>query len=208
MEIKRYDDFSSLKPIEERIDEIIDLFPDLEDLIDIFQTLDGFQLNAITPSLYKSSGLIWKNWCGGLMIDDVHYFNLSKTGDRSQLEELFLQEMMYPDQDFDEWFSSGGRWVALQSTKWRAFSLKLFEIKDDKIKVKNNLAPSYRVKLHIINPQINDYTFNHNDEFTLEMEEMKNYLKSRGLNFILLNKIKDSKLDIIVISNKYAKWDE
>lgn len=198
MEIKRYDDFSSLKPIEERIDEIIDLFPDLEDLIDIFQTLDGFQLNAITPSLYKSSGLIWKNWCGGLMIDDVHYFNLSKTGDRSQLEELFLQEMMYPDQDFDEWFIR----------KWRAFSLKLFEIKDDKIKVKNNLAPSYRVKLHIINPQINDYTFNHNDEFTLEMEEMKNYLKSRGLNFILLNKIKDSKLDIIVISNKYAKWDE
>lgn len=198
MEIKRYDDFSSLKPIEERIDEIIDLFPDLEDLIDIFHTLDGFKLNAITPSLYKSSGLIWKNWCGGLMIDDVHYFNLSKTGDRSQLEELFLQEMMYPDQDFDEWFIR----------KWRAFSLKLFEIKDDKIKVKNNLAPSYRVKLHIINPQINDYTFNRNDEFTLEMGEMKNYLKSRGLNFILLNKIKDSKLDIIVISNKYAKWDE
>jgi len=198
MEIKRYDDFSSLKPIEEKIDEIINLFPDLEDLIDIFHTLDGFKLNAITPSLYKSSGLIWKNWCGGLMIDDVHYFNLSKTGDRSQLEELFLQEMMYPDQDFDEWFIR----------KWRAFSLKLFEIKDDKIKVKNNLAPSYRVKLHIVNPQINDYTFNHNDEFTLEMEEMKNYLKSRGLNFILLNKIKDSKLDIIVISNKYAKWDE
>ena len=198
MEIKRYDDFSSLKPIEERIDEIIDLFPDLEDLLDICQTLDGFQLKHITPSLYKSSGLIWKNWCGGLMIDDVHYFNLSKTGDRSQLEELFLQEMMYPDQDFDEWFIR----------KWRAFSLKLFEIKDDKIKVKNNLAPSYRVKLHIVNPQINDYTFNHNDEFTLEMEEMKNYLKSRGLNFILLNKIKDSKLDIIVISNKYAKWDE
>lgn len=198
MEIKRYDDFSSLKPIQEKIDEIIDLFPDLEDLIDIFDTLDGFKLNAITPSLYKSSGLIWKNWCGGLMIDDVHYFNLSKTGDRSQLEELFLQEMMYPDQDFDEWFIR----------KWRAFSLKLFEIKDDKIKVKNNLAPSYRVKLHIINPQINDYTFNHNDEFTLEMKEMKNYLKSRGLNFILLNKIKDSKLDIIVISNKYAKWDE
>ena len=198
MEIKRYDDFSSLKPIEEKIDEIINLFPDLEDLIDIFHTLDGFKLNAITPSLYKSSGLIWKNWCGGLMIDDVHYFNLSKTGDRSQLEELFLQEMMYPDQDFDEWFIR----------KWRAFSLKLFEIKDDKIKVKNNLAPSYRVKLHIVNAQINDYTFNHNDEFTLEMEEMKNYLKSRGLNFILLNKIKDSKLDIIVISNKYAKWDE
>ena len=198
MEIKRYDDFSSLKPIQEKIDEIIDLFPDLEDLIDIFHTLDGFKLNAITPSLYKSSGLIWKNWCGGLMIDDVHYFNLSKTGDRSQLEELFLQEMMYPDQDFDEWFIR----------KWRAFSLKLFEIKDDKIKVKNNLAPSYRVKLHIVNPQINDYTFNHNDEFTLEMKEMKNYLKSRGLNFILLNKIKDSKLDIIVISNKYAKWDE
>ena len=198
MEIKRYDDFSSLKPIEERIDEIIDLFPDLEDLIDIFDTLDGFKLNAITPSLYKSSGLIRKNWCGGLMIDDVHYFNLSKTGDRSQLEELFLQEMMYPDQDFDEWFIR----------KWRAFSLKLFEIKDDKIKVKNNLAPSYRVKLHIVNAQINDYTFNHNDEFTLEMKEMKNYLKSRGLNFILLNKIKDSKLDIIVISNKYAKWDE
>ena len=198
MEIKRYDDFSSLKPIEEKIDEIINLFPDLEDLIDIFHTLDGFKLNAITPSLYKSSGLIWKNWCGGLMIDDVHYFNLSKTGDRSQLEELFLQEMMYPDQDFDEWFIR----------KWRAFSLKLFEIKDDKIKVKNNLAPSYRVKLHIVNPQINDYTFNHNDEFTLEIEEMKNYLKSRGLNFILLNKIKDSKLDIIVISNKYAKWDE
>ena len=195
MEIKRYDDFSSLKPIEERIDKIIDLFPDLEDLIDIFDTLDGFKLNAITPSLYKSSGLIWKNWCGGLMIDDVHYFNLSKTGDRSQLEELFLQEMMYPDQDFDEWFIR----------KWRAFSLKLFEIKDDKIKVKNNLAPSYRVKLHIINPQINDYTFNHNDEFTLEMEEMKSYLKSRGLNFILLNMIKDSKLDIIVISNKYVK---
>ena len=198
MEIKRYDDFSSLKPIEEKIDEIIDLFPDLEDLIDIFDTLDGFKLNAITPSLYKSSGLIWKNWCNGLMIDDVHYFNLSKTGDRSQLEELFLQEMMYPDQDFDEWFIR----------KWRAFSLKLFEIKDDKIKVKNNLAPSYRVKLHIVNPQINDYTFNHNDEFTLEMKEMKNYLKSRGLNFILINKIKDSKLDIIVISNKYAKWDE
>lgn len=198
MEIKRYDDFSSLKPIEEKIDEIIDLFPDLEDLIDIFDTLDGFKLNAITPSLYKSSGLIWKNWCNGLMIDDVHYFNLSKTGDRSQLEELFLQEMMYPDQDFDEWFIR----------KWRAFSLKLFEIKDDKIKVKNNLAPSYRVKLHIVDPQINDYTFNHNDEFTLEMKEMKNYLKSRGLNFILLNKIKDSKLDIIVISNKYAKWDE
>lgn len=79
MEIKRYDDFSSLKPIEEKIDEIIDLFPDLEDLIDICQTLDGFQLNAITPSLYRSSGLIRKNWCGGLMIDDVHYFNLSRT---------------------------------------------------------------------------------------------------------------------------------
>ena len=198
MEIKRYDDFSSLKPIEEKIDEIIDLFPDLEDLIDIFHTLDGFKLNAITPSLYKSSGLIRKNWCGGLIIDNVQYFNLYKTGDRSQLEELFLQEMMYPDQDFDEWYLK----------KWRSFSLKLFEIKDDKIKVKNNLAPSYRVKLHIVNPQINDYTFNHNDEFTLEMKEMKNYLKSRGLNFILLNKIKDSKLDIIVISNKYAKWDE
>ena len=198
MEIKRYDDFSSLKPIEEKIDEIINLFPDLEDLIDIFHTLDGFKLNAITPSLYKSSGLIWKNWCSGLMIDDVHYFNLSKTGDRSQLEELFLQEMMYPTQDFDEWFVK----------KWRYFSLKLFEIKDDKIKVKRNLAPCYRVKLHIINQQINDYTFNHNEEFTLEMLEMKNYLKSRGLNLILLNKIKDSKLDIIVISNKYAKWDE
>lgn len=198
MEIKRYDDFSSLKPIEERIDEIIDLFPDLEDLIDICQTLDGFQLNAITPSLYKSSGLIWKNWCGGLMIDDVHYFNLSRTGDRSQLEELFIQEIMYPIQDFDEWFVK----------KWRAFSLKLFEIKDDKIKVKNNLAPGYRVKLHIINPKINDYTFNHDDEFTSEMIEMKSYFKSRGLNFILLSKIKDSKLDIIVISNNYAKWNE
>ena len=85
MEIKRYDDFSSLKPLEERIDEIIDLFPDLEDLLDICQTLDGFQLKHITPTLYKSSGLIRKNWCGGLIIDDVHYFNLSITGDRSQL---------------------------------------------------------------------------------------------------------------------------
>jgi len=194
MEIKRYDDFSSLKPIEEKIDEIINLFPDLEDLIDIFHTLDGFKLNAITPSLYKSSGLIWKNWCGGLMIDDVHYFNLSKTGDRSQLEELFLQEMMYPDQDFDEWFIR----------KWRAFSLKLFEIKDDKIKVKNNLAPCYRVNLGIINPQINEYTFNRNDEFESEINEMKSYLKSRGLNFILLSKIKSSELNIIVISDKYV----
>ena len=198
MEIKRYDDFSSLKPIEERIDEIIDLFPDLEDLLDICQTLDGFQLKHITPTLYKSSGLIRKNWCGGLIIDDVQYFNLDRRGDRSQIEELFIQEIMYPNRDFEEWFVK----------KWRSFSLKLFEIKDDKIKVKRNLAPCYRVKLHIINQQINDYTFNHNEEFTLEMLEMKNYLKSRGLNLILLNKIKDSKLDIIVISNKYAKWDE
>jgi len=195
MEIKRYDDFSSLKPIEERIDEIIDLFPDLEDLLDICQTLDGFQLKHITPTLYKSSGLIRKNWCGGLIIDDVQYFNLSKTGDRSQLEELFLQEMMYPDQDFDEWFIR----------KWRAFSLKLFEIKDDKIKVKNNLAPCYRVNLGIINPQINEYTFNRNDEFESEINEMKSYLKSRGLNFILLSKIKSSELNIIVISDKYVK---
>ena len=195
MEIKRYDDFSSLKPIEERIDEIIDLFPDLEDLIDIFHTLDGFKLNAITPSLYKSSGLIRKNWCGGLIIDNVQYFNLSKTGDRSQLEELFLQEMMYPNQDFDEWYLK----------KWRSFSLKLFEIKDDKIKVKNNLAPCYRVNLGIINPQINEYTFNRNDEFESEINEMKSYLKSRGLNFILLSKIKSSELNIIVISDKYVK---
>lgn len=198
MEIKRYDDFSSLKPIEERIDDIIDLFPDLEDLLDICQTLDGFQLKHITPTLYKSSGLIRKNWCGGLIIDDVHYFNLSRTGDRSQLEELFLQELIYPKKDFEEWFIK----------KWRSFSLMQFEIKDDKIKVKNNLAPCYRVNLGIIDPQINEYTFNHNDEFESEINEMKSYLKSRGLNFILLSKIKSSELNIIVISDKYAKWDE
>lgn len=198
MEIKRYDDFSSLKPIEERIDEIIDLFPDLEDLLDICQTLDGFQLKHITPSLYKSSGLIRKNWCGGLVIDDVQYFNLDRRGDRSQIEELYFQELVYPKKEFDEWFVK----------KWRSFSLMQFEIKDDKIKVKNNLAPCYRVNLGIIDPQINEYTFNHNDEFESEIKEMKSYLKSRGLNFILLSKIKSSELNIIVISDKYAKWDE
>jgi hypothetical protein len=198
MELKRYDDFSSLKPIEEKIDEVVDLFPDLEDLIDICQALDGFQLNSITPSLYKSSGLFWKNWCGGLMIDDVHYFNLSRTGDRSQLEELYFQELIYPEKEFDEWFVK----------KWRSFSLMQFEIKDGKIKTKKNLAPCYRVKLEVENPKINHYNFNTDEEFKSEVGELKSYLKIRGLNFILLQPIKDSKFDIIVISNKYAKWDE
>jgi hypothetical protein len=80
-----------------------------------------------------------------------------------------------------------------------------FEIKDDKIKVKNNLAPCYQVNLQIIDPQINDYNFNSNDEFESEIKEMKSYFKSRGLNFILLSKIKSSELNIIVISNKYVK---
>jgi hypothetical protein len=198
MEIKRYDDFSSLKPIEERIDEVIDLFPDLEDLIDICETIDGFKLTNINPCLYKSSGLIWKNWCGGLMIDDVHYFNLSRTGDRSQLEELYFQELMYPKKEFDEWFVK----------KWRSFSLMQFEIKDNKIKSKKNLAPCYRVKLEVENPKINSYNFNRDEEFESNIKELKSYLKSRGLNFILLGPVKDLKFDIIVISNKYAKWDE
>jgi hypothetical protein len=197
MEIKRYDDFSSLEPIEERIDEIIDLFPDLEDLIDICETIDGFKLKNIIPYLYKSSGLIWKNWCGGLMVDDVHYFNLSRTGDRSQLEELYLQELIYPKKDFDEWFTK----------KWKSFSLMQFEIKDNKIKSKKNLAPCYRVKLEVENPKINSYNFNRDEEFESNIKELKSYLKIRGLNFILLGPVKDLKFDIIVISNKYAKWD-
>lgn len=198
MELKRYDDFYSLKPIEERIDEVVDLFPDLEDLFDICQALDGFQLNSITPSLYKSSGLFWKNWCGGLMIDDVHYFNLSRKGDRSQLEELYFQELMYPKKEFDEWFVK----------KWRSFSLMQFEINDDKIKPKKNLAPCYRVKLEVENPKINSYNFNRDEEFESDIKELKSYLKTRGLNFILLNQIKDSKMDIIVISSKYARFSQ
>lgn len=195
MEIKRYDDFSSLKPIEERINEIINLFPELDDLIDICETLDGFKLKHITPSLYKSSGLVWKTWCGGLMIDDVHYFNLYKTGDRSQLEELFLQELMYPKKEFDEWFVK----------KWRSFSLMQFEVKDDKIKSKGNLAPCYRVKLEVENPNICEYNFGRDVGFISEVGELRSYLKSRGLNFILLSPPKDSNFDIIVISDKYVK---
>jgi len=195
MEIKRYDDFSSLKPIEERIVEIINLFPELEDLIDIFETLDGFKLKHLTPSLYRSSCLTRKNWCGGLVIDDVHYFNLSKTGDRSQLEELFLQELMYPKKEFDEWFVK----------KWRSFSLMQFEVKDDKIKSKGNLAPCFRVKLEVENPSINSFNFNRDEGFESDINELKSYLKSRGLNFILLSPPKDLKFDIIVISDAYVK---
>lgn len=195
MEIKRYDDFSSLKPIEERIDEIINLFPELEDLIDIFETLDGFKLKHITPSLYRSSCLARKNWCGGLMIDDVHYFNIDRSVDRSQLEELFFQELIYPKEEFDEWFVK----------KWRSFSLMEFEVKNDKIKSKGNLAPCFRVKLEIENPSINSFNFNRDEGFESDINELKSYLKSRGLNFILLSPPKDSNFDIIVISEAYVK---
>lgn len=195
MEIKRYDDFSSLKPIEERMDEIINLFPDIDSLIDLFESLDGFKLESIIPSLYKSLGIFRKNWCNGMMIDDVHYFNLSKTGDRSQSEELYFQELIYPKMKFDECFTK----------KWRSFSFKQFEIKDDKITSVKNLAPCFRVNLEVLDTRINDYNFNNDNEFEKDVIELKKYLKSKELEFILLNKIKDSKFNIIVISNKYVK---
>jgi hypothetical protein len=198
MELKRYDDFSSLKPIEDRIDEIINLFPDIDSLIDLFESIDGFKLKNIKPSLYKSSGLFRKSWCGGLLIDDVKYFNLSRTGERSQLEELFLQELVYPKKDYD------AKAIETFVKKWRGFSLKLFEIKNDKIKSTKNLAPCYKVNLEITNSRINEFNFNIDVEFEKEVTELKTYLASKELKFILLDKIKDSKFNIIVIDNKYA----
>ena len=198
MELKRYDDFSSLKPIEDRIDEIINLFPDIDSLIDLFESIDGFKLKNITPSLYKSSGLFRKSWCGGLVIDDVKYFNLSRTGERSQLEELFLQELVYPKKDYD------AKAIETFVKKWRGFSLKLFEIKNDKIKSTKNLAPCYKVNLEITNSRINEFNFNIDVEFEKEVTELKTYLASKELKFILLDKIKDSKFNIIVIDDKYA----
>ena len=198
MELKRYDDFSSLKPIEDRIDEIINLFPDIDSLIDLFESIDGFKLKNIKPSLYKSSGLFRKSWCGGLLIDDVKYFNLSRTGERSQLEELFLQELVYPKKDYD------AKAIETFVKKWRGFSLKLFEIKNDKIKSTKNLAPCYKVNLEITNSRINEFNFNIDVEFEKEVTELKTYLASKELKFILLDKIKDSKFNIIVIDDKYA----
>lgn len=195
MEIKRYDDFSSLKPIEDRIEEVIDLFPEIDDLIDIFNSIEDIKIQHITPSLYRSAAISYKSWFGGIYLDEVKYFDLQKTGDRSVLEELYFQEIIYPEKTFEEWFTK----------KWRGFSLKFFEIKDDKIKPKNNLAPSYIVDLKVIDETLNRFNLREKEEFSNIIKEMNTYLDSRGLRWIWLNEFKDSRLKILVISNKYFK---
>lgn len=193
MEIKRYDDFSSLKPIEDRIEEVIDLFPDFENLVDIFQSLDGFELEHINPCLYKSIDIYQKEWCGGILIDGIQYFSIDRQGDKSKLDELYFQELIYPPTKLEAWFNK----------KWRSFSLKQFQIKDDKIIPRDNLNACFKVVLRIYDTRIGEYNFNHDEMFQKEIEEIKSYLHSRKLNFILIRKIKDSKLTILVISEKF-----
>jgi hypothetical protein len=121
MELKRYDDFSELKPIEDRIEDIIDLFPDIDQIVNIFYSLEGFNLKSIIPTLYKGN-IFHRSWCGGMLIDSHSYFDMDKTGDRYKIEELYLQELIYPKKEWDKWFTQ----------KWRSFSLKFFEIKSKK----------------------------------------------------------------------------
>lgn len=194
MELKRYDDFSELKNIETRIEDIIDLFPNMDDIIDIFYSLDGLILKSIIPTLYKGN-LFYRDWSGGVLIDSYSYFNMDKTGDRYKIEELYLQEIIYPKKEWEEWFTQ----------KWRSFSLKFFEMKGDKLKSKESLAPCFKVELNIEDSSINRYNFKENKDFTKVISEMRKYLESNNLKWILLSDIKDSKLKIIVISNKYIR---
>jgi hypothetical protein len=194
MELKRYDDFSDISHLEEKIEEIIDLFPDIDDIVEIFYSLDGFDLKSAIPTLYKGS-LFYKTWGGGVYIDSYSYFNIDKTGDKYKIEELYFQEIIYPKQEFEYHFNK----------KWRNFGLRFFEIKNDKVRAKDYLAPCFKVKIKIDDPNINSYTWRHDDNFIKLIKEMNRYLENNQLKWILLDDVKDSNLNIIVISNRYIK---
>lgn len=190
MEIKRYNDFSSNEELEKRFDEIIDMFPDLEVVSDIFYSLDDFKADSIKPGLYKSEDIKQMDWCGSkIYVDHATYFNVRTNTVSSILEELYFEELIYPNPKLDKKITK----------EWKGFSLRSFKIENDEIVTKNDSRPCLIVNVSTSLTDVNEHNFPRHQDFSKNIKEMKSILSSRGLNWIWLNKIIDSRFKILVI---------